>query len=86
MKKTVFVNCSLKESQFEEVDLAGAVFKNCDLLHAVFTRTGLEKADFRTAKNYSIDPELNKMKRAKFSYLGIAGLLDKYGIDVDFNE
>ena len=84
MKKVVFTDCSLPEVNFEEADLSGAVFKNCDLTGATFVRTILEKADFRTAINYTFDPEMNKIKGARFSYLGIAGLLGKYGIDVVF--
>jgi len=32
--------------------------------------------------NYSIDPEKNKIKKARFSTAGIAGLLDKYDIEI----
>jgi hypothetical protein len=50
---------------------------------ARFEESNLERADFRTASHYSIDPEMNKLKGAKFSLLGIPGLLDKYGIIID---
>jgi len=53
--------------------LAGAIFEN----------TILEKADFRTSLNYSIDPENNRIRKAKFSILEISGLLDKYDIEID---
>ena len=43
----------------------------------------LEKADFRTAFNYSIDPENNRMKKAKFSPPEVVGLLNKYDIEID---
>jgi fluoroquinolone resistance protein len=43
----------------------------------------LEKADFRTSNGYSIDPEMNRIKKAKFSLEGVAGLLDKYDIEVE---
>jgi fluoroquinolone resistance protein len=59
------------------------VFDNCDLSKASFDNTILEKADFRTAFNYSINPESNKIKKAKFSVSGIAGLLDKYDIHIE---
>ncbi len=42
-----------------------------------------EGVDFRTSFNYSIDPQLNRIKKAKFSLPGIAGLLDKYDIVID---
>lgn len=83
MKKTLFVDCSLKEVDFVETDLTMVVFKNCDLLNSNFDRTNLEKADFRTAFNYSFDPEINKIKKAKFSKEGIIGLLYKYDIEIE---
>ena len=43
----------------------------------------LEKADFRGAINYSIDPELNQLKGASFSTAGLGGLLGKYGIRIE---
>ena len=64
-------------------DLTGCVFNNCDLTKATFENTIIEKADFRTSFNYSINPEINRIKKAKFSLSGIAGLLDKYDIEID---
>ncbi|HZL09559.1 MAG TPA: pentapeptide repeat-containing protein [Prolixibacteraceae bacterium] len=83
MKKTKFVDCSLKEVDFSGTDLSLSDFHHCDLLQTVFHRTNLEKADFRTAKNYSMDPEANRIKKAKFSYTGIIGLLGKYKIELE---
>lgn len=82
LKQTVFKNSQLYEVDFTECDLSSASFDNCDLAGAIFKDTILEKADFRTAFNYSIDPELNRIKKAKFSRSGIAGLLDKYDIEI----
>jgi fluoroquinolone resistance protein len=82
MKSTVFKNCSLTEVDFTETDLSGAVFDNCNMANAVFENTILEKADFRTAYDYSIEPTQNKIKKAKFSMAGIAGLLRRYDIEI----
>ena len=82
IKKTVFSNSQLQETDFAEADLTGAVFDNCDLMNAVFDRTLLEKADLRTSYNYTIDPETNRLKKAKFSVSSIAGLLAKYDINI----
>jgi len=71
-----------KEIDFAEADLSNSLFDNCNLLQAVFDHTILEKADFRTAYKYSIDPEINRIKKAKFSVAGISGLLDKHGIEI----
>jgi uncharacterized protein YjbI with pentapeptide repeats len=83
LKKTRFKNCNLQETDFTETDLNGSVFDNCDFQRAIFHKTNLEKADFRSSFNYSIDPELNRIRKARFSRVGIAGLLDKYGIDIE---
>ncbi|MEI6884575.1 MAG: hypothetical protein WCO02_08810 [Bacteroidota bacterium] len=39
--------------------------------------------DFRSSFNYSIDPGMNRMKKAKFSLAGLVGLLDQYDIEVE---
>lgn len=83
IKKTIFKNTQLQEVDFSETDLTNAIFDNCNLTLAVFNRTILEKVDFRTSYNYSIDPEINRIKKAKFSISGISGLLDKYDIDIE---
>jgi uncharacterized protein YjbI with pentapeptide repeats len=83
MKKTHFIECSLKEVDFSEVELAESIFNKCDLMGAIFENTNLVKADLRTALHYSINPEQNKLKKARFSYPGIIGLLEKYDIQVD---
>lgn len=80
LKKIGFKNCVLNEIDFSEADLSHAVFENCDLLKSVFENTILEKADLRTSYNYSINPEINKIKKAKFSLPAAIGLLDKYDI------
>ena len=83
LKNTLFVNCSLKEVDFTEANLTSSLLDNCDLLGATFDHTVLEKSDFRSSHNYSINPEINRLKSAKFSLLGVVGLLDKYHIVVE---
>jgi fluoroquinolone resistance protein len=83
MKATKFKNCNLKEADFTETDLTSAVFDNCELVSAVFENTILEKADLRNTQNFSIDPELNRIKKAKFSLHNIRGLLEKYNIEIE---
>jgi len=82
LRKTRFKACQLHEVDFTGADLHEASFDGCDLLHANFEQSNLEHADFRTAINYQIDPDLNKLKNARFSADGLAGLLSKYGIDI----
>jgi uncharacterized protein YjbI with pentapeptide repeats len=83
MQKTQFSGCSLKGVNFGNCDLTSAVFENSNLEGAVFDETILAAADFTTAYNFRIDPELNPMKKAKFSTSGIPGLLDKYDIKIE---
>ncbi|MBC7439435.1 MAG: pentapeptide repeat-containing protein [Flavobacterium sp.] len=82
MPKTKFENSSLKEANFVGTNLTNSIFENCNLENAIFNATILAGADFKTAFNYKIDPENNLMKKAKFSNIGIAGLLYKYDIKI----
>ena len=73
----------MQETDFAECDLTEAVFNNCDLMNAIFDSTILIKADLRTAFNFSINPEQNNIKKAKFSINGLPGLLGKYDIEIE---
>ncbi|HSI76092.1 MAG TPA: pentapeptide repeat-containing protein [Lunatimonas sp.] len=83
IKNTHFVSCQLQEVDFTDAELNSASFDCCDLKGAVFSGTNLERADFRTALNFSIDPEGNRIRKAKFSLSGLEGLLGKYGLEID---
>jgi fluoroquinolone resistance protein len=83
MMKTVFQDSSVKNVDFSECDLTKSMFSNCDLLNSVFYKTILKEADLLTASNYTIDPEMNSIRRAKFSVGGVAGLLNKYEISIE---
>jgi fluoroquinolone resistance protein len=83
LKRTRFINSKIIDVDFTETDLNKSIFENCDLKSTTFQNTNLEGADFRSSYNYSIDPELNRIKKAKFSIPWIAGLLDKYDIDIE---
>ena len=84
LKKTTFTGVKLQEADFSECDLSSSVFDECDLTRAAFQGTIIEKADFRTSFNYSIDPENNRIKGAKFALAGVPGLLDKYNLEIEF--
>lgn len=83
LKNIRLKNCNLQEVDFTKSDLTNSIFDNCNLSATVFDNTILERADFRTAKNFSIDPEKNSINKAKFSLLGVVGLLDKYNIEIE---
>lgn len=86
LMKTRFKKCSLRDTDFSEVNLSSSVFADCDLTGTIFANSILDKVDFRSANNYSIDPEFNKMKKAKFSSFKLEGLLYKYQLDIEFDN
>lgn len=47
-----------------------------------FESQTFEKIDFRTSYSYSIDPQKNRIKKAKFSVQEIKGLLQQYDIEI----
>lgn len=83
MKKTVFTECSLKEADFTDTQLPEASFPGCNLADAKFENSNLEKADLRKAVNYTIDPELNKISKAKFAAPAVYALLARYRISIE---
>jgi len=83
IKNTQFKDSSIREVDFSGADLTKAKFENCDLSGATFESSVIEKADFRLAYNYGFDPDVNRIKGAKFSREGVAGLLNKYDIEID---
>lgn len=83
LKNFTFSNCQLRDADFAEADLTNAVLNECDLANAIFDNTILEKADLRSSYNFAIDPERNRLKKAKFSKEGLAGLLHKYNIEIE---
>lgn len=82
LKNTPFLNCTLQEVDFSEADLSAAIFEQCDLTGAFFEQTKLEKADLRSSWNFTIDPALNNIKKARFSLTGLPGLLTKYNLEI----
>lgn len=83
LNKSAFRNSHMENVDFSMADLKGSKIFDCDLLHAIFQNTNLEKTDLRKSVNYSIDPEQNRVKSAKFSLPEVIGLLDKYKILVE---
>ena len=65
IRKTTFKNCNLQEVDFTETDLTGSTLHNCDLYKATFMNSNIENVDFRTSFNYTLDPELNKIKKGQ---------------------
>ena len=83
LKKTQFNECIIKEANFFETDLKEASFKQCDLTDSIFKQCNLEQCDFRSSRNYSFVPSENKIKKAKFSFPDVIGLLKHYNIIIE---
>ena len=56
-------------------------FAGCDLQETIFHRCNMRKASFVGAKNYTINPLVNDVKKAKFSFSEVTSLLK--GLDVE---
>ncbi len=83
--KTTFSGSKLAGADFDVVltstqKMTGSSFQDCDMSGAVFGNSNLERVDFLTAVNYSLDPDRNKLKKTRFSAGGLPGLLSKYDI------
>lgn len=83
MNKSVFKNCRLHGVNFSQTDLSKVIMENCDLMDAIFDRTNLTGMDFTSNRNFIIDPQLNMVKKARFSASNLAGLLSKFDIIID---
>lgn len=83
LSQTPFINCRMESVELQEADLSGAVFTGSSMLNAQFYSTNLEGSDFRETIAYIINPNQNRVKGAKFSLEGVAGLLQQYQIEID---
>lgn len=80
LKKMQFINCSMIAVDFMGSDLTEVLFDNCNLRRSIFIDTILNKADFYTSYDFSIDLEKNKAKKTIFSKDNLKGLLEKYDL------
>lgn len=77
-------NCMAHEVDFRETNLSKVNFQGTDLGKSLFGNTDLTAADLSQARNYQIDPGLNKLKKAKFSLPEAMALL--YSMDIEIIE
>ena len=83
LPRTRFIDCTLREAQFNESDLAGATFSGSELMGAVFLRSNLRGTDFRDAMFVQLDPCKKQVKGAKFRCADLAGLLTGFELTID---
>ncbi len=78
-----YVETPLAKGIYENYAFNRCIFTNSDLSNIIFVECEFVECDLRRSFNLSIDPELNRIRRAKFSAEGITGLLDKYDLTID---
>jgi fluoroquinolone resistance protein len=81
--KTKMVNCEAREVAFIETDLNKSDFRLTDFEHSRFFKSDLTCADFKGAKNYSIDIKNNILKKTRFSLPEALMLLDSLDIIIE---
>lgn len=84
LRKSTIKNSVARETDFAETNLSEVDCSGTDFSGARFSNTNLMKADFRGATNYTIRPDENKLKKAKFSLPEATLLL--YGLDIVLEE
>lgn len=80
LKRIRLTGCQVRECHFVQSDMREGVFTESNFEGSLFHKTRLEKADFREAISYQINPENNPLKGAKFSKLEALSLLEGFGI------
>ena len=80
LKGIRIIRCTAKEVNFVETNLTQASCKFTDFSGSQFLNTNLTRADFSDAKNYSISPDSNLLKKTKFSLPEAVSLLQNLDI------
>ncbi len=78
----IIKECLANEVDFTDANLNKANCSGTDFLNSKFQNTDLSYADFTRAKNYDIDPNYNKIKKAVFSIPEVLTLLQGFDIVV----
>ncbi len=78
------VECRICDADFSGTDCEQADFSHSDFTHSTFHHTNLKGADFREARNYSIDITRNDVSRAKFTLPEATALLR--GLDIELYD
>lgn len=80
LRSTVIENCTANRADFEAADLSKSKCCNTDFQESRFKDTNLSSADFSGARNYNIDPNFNRIKKAVFSIPEVLTLLQSFDI------
>ncbi len=76
------IKCQVWESDFSDANLTKAKICSSDLRNSTFHKTTLVQADFSDSTNYSINPNLNKLKKTIFNLPEAIALLKYFDIIV----
>ena len=93
LKLCTLVGLSLKGYEFGKTEWNACYFHNCDLSESNFSgndftsteflHCNLKGCNFKEARNCIIDPKVNRIEKAKFSYMGAIALLQSFGIIIE---
>jgi fluoroquinolone resistance protein len=81
--KFKMTGCEVIDADFTEADLTNGDFKNSNFEKTRFMKTNLTGADFKGARNYTIDPRANTLKKTRFSYPEVLTLLNSLDIIIE---
>lgn len=83
LNKSVFDNCKMHHVNLTLADLSKSKLIDCDLFEAHFSQTNIATVDFTSSHNFTINPENNQIKKAKFLMQDLEKLLYQYDIIVE---
>lgn len=84
LRRVKMIDCVAHDADFAEANLSEAVCVGTDFKDSRFLHTDLGEADFTGAKNYAIAPNLNALRKTRFSLPEAMALL--YGLDIILTE
>lgn len=82
LQNSSFSKCTFEQADFTNAKCEGVHFKECSLHLARFEYTALQRADFTSARDFSIDPNVNQVKGTRFANDNLSGLLDAHPIEI----
>ena len=84
LEKMLVKKCIARGVDFSEANLKRADCSFSDFTDSQFRHTDLTETDFRGATNYFIKPDLNTLKKTKFSLPEAMSLL--YNLDIEIGD
>lgn len=78
-----FSQSNIHETTFNNCALVGADFSSCNFERNLFDKCNLANANFQDSVGFNIDPRVNYLKGAKFSYSGALDLLAPFEIQIN---